>query len=129
MVDDWIVQAISNLPPVVELCPGAVFPDVAPQGQAAPYITFALSQGQRVRSLSGNSTLAYPIYALSIYAIKKRDVRRIAEAIIGLTGVQPGIKWVWASDQTDMYETPLELQQQGLRRETIELTIWHEGVV
>jgi hypothetical protein len=114
-VESVIAQTLKAWPALAGV---VIRPDKAEQGDAAPYVIYQKVTGQRIKSLTGDSGLANPLFQFDVYATTRlsaaalRDeMRKAIQASVPLGAVHAG--------EGASYEPDTKLY-----RERIDFSIW-----
>jgi len=97
---------------------GKVFPIMATQGTAAPYLTYILTSNDRTKTLSGHDGLVESQYQLDLYHSAYGDLKALKKLVIAniktydlrnIGGTGPYIQQVEIITDFEAYEDSLEL--------------------
>lgn len=114
------------VPKVVEHVGAKVYHGQSQQRDEYPYITFSFITARRVKSLAGDAGLGSTRVQIDVWGfgttVLEDIVRDIYERCQGGQHADP--LWVWHEDESDGVEPPPGLGTKGLRRATLDLTVW-----
>lgn len=134
--EELLVQLLTTNATIGPLVGSRVYDTYLPEIDPAalyPAITYKVVSRPHLKTLAGNGGMYYPRYQVDVYSLRSSDIRTIARAVFGMEGVQSAaggavtLKWLWLEDEADDVEHPTQMDEQGVRRATLDLILWYTG--
>lgn len=86
----------------------AVYPEVAPEGKAAPYVVYTQFSGHRIGDLQGDSGLGNPHFQIDVYASTKSQTVSLKNELRDAILASATLSAVFLNDGS-MYEPDTKL--------------------
>ena len=131
-IEDFIygkLAATAGVTALVGSSPSRIFPEVASQDVALPYIVYRRIAGPRWHSLAGATGVAQPVYQIDCYHSAKDSAKALADQVrIALNGFRGTVgsevvKGSTMLDDRDIYETTTDPR---LHRVSMDFRLTHD---
>jgi hypothetical protein len=134
MIEQAFFARLAGFAGLAALVGARIYPVLAPEAAAAPFVVYQRITGERIDSLSGPSGMATPRFQVDVYATSYAASRAIAEqvrlALDNFRGTQsyPGgsthIRFIALADERDLIEQ--DVKPAPLYRASMDFTIFHD---
>lgn len=135
MVEEFIYDRLKESGTVTNIVGTKIYPQLAPQNAALPYVTYQRIDTPRLRSLDGPVGLASPRVQIDCWSARYKEAKQLGEAIRkmldGFKGSYGGevVQGVFLEDERDAFELPVHANEVGSHRVSQDYTIWIEESV
>ncbi|MBK5120890.1 DUF3168 domain-containing protein [Burkholderia sp. R-69980] len=119
MIDDIVFGALRALVPNKDGS-ARVYPDIAPQGTARPYITYQSVGGQPTGTLEGVDSTRNCRVQINVWADKRKDVSVTMESVIVALCGDP-VSAIALGEPASVYE-----EDTKLRGSMLDFSIWYQ---
>jgi len=133
-LEEALTYKLANTAGVSALVSDRIYPGIAPQGAALPYLTYQRVSGPRTYTFDGASGIEAPRIQIDCFAATYSGVKALATAVraalsaltgnIGDTGKQVLIRQCHLESDGDGYDITAGAER-GPRRVTQDWFIWH----
>lgn len=129
-VEESIYTKLQATSAVTALVSTRVYPIVAPQGAALPYITYQKIAGNTVNNLSGADATSNGLYQIDCWAASYSGVKALADSVRSAmngwfnTGGTPRIDGSFLQNETDLPDMPGDGGDEPTHRVSMDFSIW-----
>ena len=130
------IASITNLLRANSTAPVRIFPDVAPQGTVAPYLTFGIVSDIPAMHARAASGLASCTIQIDVWATSSATRRTVADtlrnAANGAVNVMLGsvrVQSMALESADNSYEPPTNSSEVGYYRARMDFTIWYQETI
>jgi hypothetical protein len=132
-IDTALAQYLSADATTLGMVHGRVYPLLAPQQAALPFLVYSEVAYRPVYHMRGSASLQACTYQIDAYAERHQQARDLAEAVVAAmhacNGLHNGLDFrvAFISDRRVSFEASQAGEQHGVARVSVDTELWYLG--